>query len=93
MEPEMLLKILAVCAGVALLLVFNFVDFSYILDKILFKKKENVVTPDQVNNDEIFLHIVDLWYQLRESCENQGLSSAVKKIDEVFPLLNHRDSE
>lgn len=89
----MLLKVLAVCLGVALLLVFNFVDFNYILDKLLFKKREVVVVPEKEKNDEVFLHIVDLWYQLRESCENQGLSSAVNKIDEVFPLLNNRDVE
>lgn len=93
MEPEMLLKVLAVCLGVALLLVFNFVDFNYILDKLLFKKREVVVVPEKEKDDEVFLHIVDLWYQLRESCENQGLSSAVNKIDEVFPLLNNRDVE
>lgn len=88
MEPEMLLKTMAVVFGIIVLLVFNFVDLNYLLDKILFKKREPVMTPEKDKNDEIFLHIVDLWYQLRESCENQGLNNAVKKIDEVFPLLN-----
>ena len=85
----MLIKIVAVLLGFGLLLL-NFVDFGKLTDMLLTRKKKD--TPKQ-DDDEAFLHIIDLWYQLRENCEDSNLSNAVKKLDEVFPLLNDKESQ
>lgn len=69
-----------------LLLLSNFVDASYILSKLLFRKKEvAVVTND---NQKDFLEIVALWYQLKSKCDQFKLKIASEKLDDVFPLLN-----
>ena len=46
-----------------------------------------VVTPVEPEGVS-FLEIVDSWHTLRSQCEAYGLTEAVEKIDEVFPLLN-----
>jgi hypothetical protein len=45
------------------------------------------------NDDEKFLHIINIWYQLKESCDSYELKLAVEKLDEVFPLLNNKAEE
>jgi hypothetical protein len=72
-----------------LLLVSNFVDFSYLLSKVLFRTKTvkvNVV--QQTNQEQDFLQIVSLWYQLKDKCDKFNLHVASEKLNEVFPLLN-----
>lgn len=91
MEPEFLLRLLAVLVGVSIL-VFTLVDFNWIVDKLL-SRESNVVVPHNKQNDKLFLHIVDLWYKLKESCESYGLHNASEKLDEVFPLLNDKAEE
>lgn len=91
MEPEMLLKIFAILLGLGILLI-NFVDFNWVLDKLLTKKDSTpiVETIEETKDDKLFLHIVDLWYKLKDSCESYGLHNAAEKLDEVFPLLNDK---
>jgi hypothetical protein len=91
MEPEMLLKIFAILLGLGILLV-NFVDFNWILDSILTKKDSTptIEIIEETKDDKLFLHIVDLWYKLKDSCESYGLHNAAEKLDEVFPLLNDK---
>lgn len=91
MEPETLLKIIAIILGLAILVV-NFVDLNWLIDKLLTGKKddhpETIVIEEK--NDKLFLNIVDLWYKLKDSCESYGLKNAADKLDEVFPLLNDK---
>tara|TARA_B100001778_G_C18467781_1_gene574296 strand:+ start:119 stop:400 length:282 start_codon:yes stop_codon:yes gene_type:complete len=42
----------------------------------------------EVSQEVKFLEIVDLWYQLKNSCDKYGLKEASDKLGEVFPLLN-----
>jgi len=69
-----------------LLLLSNFVDLSYILSKLFFRKRDVVVVTNDKQKD--FLDIVGLWYQLKHSCDQFNLKVASEKLDEVFPLLN-----
>jgi hypothetical protein len=91
MEPEFMLRVLAVMVGGAILL-FTLIDFNWLLDKLLQKDTPKVV-PENKKDDKLFLHIVDLWYKLKESCESYGLNNASEKLDEVFPLLNDKSEE
>lgn len=69
-----------------LILLSNFIDFSYIVSKLFFSspKPENVSKDKQKN----FLEIIGLWYQLKDRCDKFNLHIASEKLDEVFPLLN-----
>lgn len=93
MDLETALKALALTVG-GLLLLSNFVRFDSILAK-LFPKNKKPIQPNVVNSseDEEFLHIINLWYQLKESCEKYNLKLAVEKINEVFPLLNQKSED
>lgn len=69
-----------------LILLSNMVDFSYLISKAFFSA--NKVDKVVKNKEEDFLHIVGLWYQLKERCDAFNLQTASEKLDEVFPLLN-----
>ena len=88
MNLETITKILSIPALILGLLVLgsNFIDVNYWISKMLLSTPK---TP-KVNKDTGFLEIVDLWYQLRNKCEAYELSSALEKLDEVFPLLNDK---
>jgi hypothetical protein len=77
------------CIGLGILILSsNYIDVSYIVSKLFFSKKENVVIPVKNSKQEDFLQIVGLWFQLKEKCEQFDLEVACNKLDEVFPLLN-----
>lgn len=65
----------------------NFLDPRWIIGK-LFSKKNKVSKSTSSEKEEIFLHIISLWYQLKEQCDACNLTIASDKLDEVFPLLN-----
>jgi hypothetical protein len=69
-----------------LILLSNMIDFSYLISKAFFSK--NKTSKKTSNKEEEFLHIVGLWYQLKEKCDAFELKTASDKLDEVFPLLN-----
>lgn len=69
-----------------LILLSNMIDFSYLISKVFFSK--NKPAKKTSNKEEEFLHIVSLWYQLKEKCDAFELKTASDKLDEVFPLLN-----
>jgi hypothetical protein len=90
MSIDIVLRILAIVVGLLLVASCYWVDFNYLLAKMLLKKKplaqkDTVVV---VDNGDQFLHIIDLWYKLRAQCVDAKLDSAIQKLDEVFPLLN-----
>lgn len=70
-----------------LILLTNFIDFSYIISKLFFKESANPIL-SVTNKQKDFLEIVSLWYQLKERCDKFELNVASEKLDEVFPLLN-----
>ena len=53
--------------------------------------KKPVAPVVEKDADDQFLHIVDLWFQLRNEAEDYGL--AIVAIDKVFPLLNDKIEE
>lgn len=63
----------------------NFIDIPYLISK-LFSRSKKIKT--EVSNEEGFLEIVSLWYQLKNRCDQHNLTVASDKLDEVFPLLN-----
>lgn len=74
-----------------LILLSNFVDFSYIISKLFFSNRNNVNVPlpkSTTSKEKDFLQIVGLWYQLKDKCDAFNLKVASDKLDEVFPLLN-----
>lgn len=94
LDTETLLRIVAVVIAAALL--FSSVNYSKVVKIItdMFPTSTGetegdtvVVTPAEPEAVS-FLEIVDSWHTLRSQCEAYGLTEAVEKIDEVFPLLN-----
>lgn len=69
-----------------LILLSNFIDFSYLVSKLFFSKPKTVVSSSTKQQD--FLEIISLWYQLKDRCDKFDLQIASQKLDEVFPLLN-----
>jgi hypothetical protein len=90
MNIEVVLRILAIVVGLLLVASCYWVDFNYLLAKMMLKKKPLVEkdTVVVVDTGDQFLHTIDLWYKLREQCVDLKLDLATKKLDEVFPLLN-----
>tara|TARA_B100000085_G_scaffold71670_1_gene64246 strand:+ start:1403 stop:1687 length:285 start_codon:yes stop_codon:yes gene_type:complete len=92
MELEALLRIAAVVLAGALLL--STVDYGPIWSKVKSWFKRSPKPDVEITTEETsFLEIVESWHTLRHQCDIYGLSEAVEKIDEVFPLLNSEDSE
>jgi hypothetical protein len=99
METETMLRIGAIAVGV-LILLSSYGDVTGLVGRLLsFVKKPTTPTPVNpkpvvvepvVTEEEQFLHIIDLWHQLRTECADYGLPKAVSAIDGVFPLLNDR---
>jgi hypothetical protein len=92
MDIETILKIAALSIG-ALIILSNFVRFDSLFARLLPKKKVPQVVVQDNKEDEKFLHIINLWYQLKDNCDSYGLQLAVDKLDEVFPLLNNKKDE
>lgn len=94
MQIETILKIAALSIG-ALIILSNFVRVDSLLARILPKKKVKPLVEVAVDTkeDEKFLHIINLWYQLKDNCHSYGLQLAVEKLDEVFPLLNKTEEK
>lgn len=85
MDNEFIIRILAVIVAVILLLSnVNLGSMFTSAKNWIFKKKAPVVLKKEVS----FIEIIQSWHVLKEQCETYGLNEAVKKIDEVFPLLN-----
>ena len=85
---EFILKALALVVAIGLLL--SSIDFSYLLTKFFVKeaKPDDNTEVTVVNESATFLKTLELWYLLKKKCDDAKLSTASKKLDEVFPLLN-----
>lgn len=72
-----------------LILLSNYIDFGYMVSRLFFRNtRPRPLTLSSKNKETEFLHIVSLWYQLKEKCDEFKLTTASDKLDEVFPLLN-----
>ena len=85
---EFIIKAIALVVAIGLLL--TSIDFSYLLAKFFVKdaKPDDNTEVTVVNESATFLKILELWYLLKKKCDDANLSTASKKLDEVFPLLN-----
>ena len=99
MDTETILRGSAIAVG-ALILLSSWVDWSALVGRVISAltptpEESKVVIPvvPVKDEDEQFLHIIDLWHQLRSECEDYGLPKALVAIDKVFPLLNDRIEE
>ena len=99
MDTETILRGAAIAVG-ALILLSGWVDWSGLVGRVIsaLTPAEKPATPaipvvPVKDEDEQFLHIIDLWHQLRSECEDYGLPKALTAIDKVFPLLNDRIEE
>jgi hypothetical protein len=88
MELDTYTRIGLLVTGLLLLLAIN-LDWTYWISKLIFWKKNTIVT----TSEKDFLTMINLWYKLKEMCVNNGFTSASKKLDEVFPLLNNDKSK
>lgn len=85
-DLEMILKGVALIVAIGLLL--SSIDFSYLLAKLTVKKpivNTPSVTPTSGSD---FLKTLELWYLLKQQCDDAGLKDASIAMDDVFPLLN-----
>ena len=89
-------QIVVLVVGISLLVVFN-VNWESIglwwWSKMQTPAKKPVAPVVEKDADEQFLHIVDLWFQLRNEAEDYGLAKAIVALDKVFPLLNDKIEE
>jgi len=92
METEVLLRIIAIAiAGGILLSTVSWADVVSKLKTWFTRKPKPKV---EITKDETsFLEIVESWHTLRHQCDSYGLTEAVEKIDEVFPLLNVEEED
>lgn len=88
MDIDTLFRLLIIC--IALVLLLPTISIKPIFTKLLswLPKRKSVTTTAPISRDVEFLHMVDLWFQLKDKCISNGLDLAVEKLDEAFPLLN-----
>lgn len=77
------LTIALLCLG-CIVILSNFINFQSLISNLIFRSKAKKTHNQQDN----FLEIVSLWYQLKNKCDECKLIVASNKLDEVFPLLN-----
>lgn len=81
--------------GLGIVIILSSFDFSSLLKKLEKKANEidipNIIpTPAPVapiNTKDNLVEIVQKWQSLKDACEENNLSEAVTKLDEIFPML------
>jgi hypothetical protein len=82
--------------GLGIIMVLSSIDFS-----ALFKKVQNKVHKVDIPNlmpspspatpvietKDSLVEIVQKWQQFKDACEENKLTEAVTKLDEIFPML------
>jgi hypothetical protein len=92
METEVLLRIIAIVIAGGILV--STVSWADVVTKIKTWFKRTPKPEVKVAKDETsFLEIIESWHTLRHQCDIYGLTEAVEKIDEVFPLLNVEEED
>ena len=81
--------------GLGIVIILSSFDFSSLLKK-LEKKANEIDIPNiipapapvaPVNTKDNLVEIVQKWQVLKDACEENNLSEAVTKLDEIFPML------
>jgi hypothetical protein len=80
--------------GLGLAIILSSFDFSSLLKKLEKKASEidipNIIptpAPTPVETKDNLVEIVQKWQVLKDACEENNLSEAVVKLDEIFPML------
>jgi len=82
--------------GLGLAVILSSFDFSSLLKKLEKKASEidipNIIptpvpSPTPVETKDNLVEIVQKWQVLKDACEENSLSEAVIKLDEIFPML------
>lgn len=81
--------------GLGIIIILSSFDFSSLLKK-LEKKANEIDIPNiipspapvvPVNTKDNLVEMVQKWQVLKDACEENNLSEAVTKLDEIFPML------
>jgi hypothetical protein len=78
--------------GLGVVLILSSFDFSSLVKRLEKKAGEidipNITpTPAPINTRDNLVEIVQKWQVLKDACEENNLSEAVIKLDEIFPML------
>ena len=81
--------------GLGIVLILSSFDFSSLLKRIEKKASEidiPNITPTPapiapVDTKDNLVEIVQKWQSFKDACEENNLSEAVIKLDEIFPML------
>lgn len=83
--------------GLGIVMILSAFDFSSVLKKIQ-QKANNIDMPNitpapvpvpitPVDTKDNLVEIVQKWQLFKDACEENNLSEAVTKLDEIFPML------
>jgi hypothetical protein len=84
--------------GLGVIVILSSFDFLSLLKRLEKKANEidipNIIpspapapVPVPVNTKDNLVEIVQKWQVLKDACEENSLSEAVIKLDEIFPML------
>ena len=82
--------------GLGVIVILSSFDFSSLLKRLEKKASEidipNIIptpvpSPTPVETKDNLVEIVQKWQVLKDACEENSLSEAVIKLDEIFPML------
>jgi len=82
--------------SLGVIVILSSFDFSSLLKRLEKKASEidipNIIpapapVPVAVNTRDNLVEIVQKWQVLKDACEENSLSEAVIKLDEIFPML------
>ena len=80
--------------SLGIIVILSSFDFSSLLKRLEKKASEidipNIIpapAPVAVNTRDNLVEIVQKWQVLKDACEENSLSEAVIKLDEIFPML------
>jgi hypothetical protein len=82
--------------GLGIILTLSSIDFSALLKKVQ-NKAHGVNIPNLtpspspvapvIETKDSLVEIVQKWQQLKDACQENKLTEAVTKLDEIFPVL------
>jgi hypothetical protein len=78
--------------ALGIVVILSSFDFSSLLKRLEKKVSEidiptPVPSPTPVETKDNLVEIVQKWQVLKDACEENSLSEAVIKLDEIFPML------
>jgi hypothetical protein len=80
--------------GLGIIVILSSFDFSSLLKKVQNKVHEvdipNIIphpAPTPIIEKNNLVEIIQKWQSLKDACEENKLTEAVTKLDEIFPML------